>query len=286
MATIKVIKTEHYTVMSNHHLRNASLSLKAKGLLSVMFSLPPDWNYSVEGLAAICKEGESAVDSALRELKKAGYVVVKKIMPGQSESGHIEYEYLVYEIPQIEQKQDIEKQGVEIQAVENRPQLSKDKLNKEYIYTPYNPPTEQLQATTPTGDFPRADEGPCPENADVVTAEEISFLPKKPKKKRGEKPVKHRYGEHQNVLLSDEELEKLQERYPDDYLQKIESLSDYMKRVGKKYADHYLTLLKWLKEDADKSRDKGGGKKANQLELSSYDVDEFYEAAVKNSYGL
>ena len=179
MATVKVIKTTNYTVMSNHHLRDMGLGLKAKGLLSVMLSLPPEWDFSVEGLASICMEGESAVKSALTELKKAGYVVVKKLKPNETKSGRFEHEYLVYEIPQIEQKQDIEKQGVEIQAVENRPQLSKDKLNKEYIYTPYNPPTEQLQATTPTGDFPRADEGPCPENADVVTAEEISFLPKK-----------------------------------------------------------------------------------------------------------
>ena len=77
------------------------------------------------------------------------------------------------------------------------------------------------------------------------------------------------------MRLTDEELEKLRERYPAEYQQKIEDLSDYMKRVGKKYADHYLTLLKWLKEDADKTRSPAP---------SSFETDEFFAAALARSY--
>lgn len=72
MAIIRVEKQKNYTVMSNHHLQDGNLSLKAKGLLSMMLSLPEDWVYSVEGLVSLCKEGRDAVRSALAELEDAG----------------------------------------------------------------------------------------------------------------------------------------------------------------------------------------------------------------------
>ena len=65
MAVFRIERTRDYTVMSNHHLRNANLSLKAKGLLSMMLSLPEDWNYTTRGLAKICKEGVAARDASV-----------------------------------------------------------------------------------------------------------------------------------------------------------------------------------------------------------------------------
>ena len=140
MATVRVVKTANYTVMSNYHLRDANLSLKAKGLLSIMISLPAEWDYSVDGLVAICSEGITAVKSALAELKEAGYLAVRKLLPNETKTGRIEYEYLVYEIPP--EKQDTEKQDTENLSVENLP-LNKNtkELNKDYNNTPYNPPT-------------------------------------------------------------------------------------------------------------------------------------------------
>lgn len=127
MTVFRVHKTANYTVMSNHHLRDKSLSLKAKGMLSVILSLPDDWSYSIAGLAAICKEGTTAVKSALGELSDAGYVVVTKLYPGQTESGRIEYIYDIHEKPHV--KQGIENLGVESQHVGNHAQLSIDKSN-------------------------------------------------------------------------------------------------------------------------------------------------------------
>ena len=72
MAVFRIERTRDYTVMSNHHLRNGKLSLKAKGLLSMMLSLPEDWNYTTRGLAAICKEGVDAIGGALRSWKLPG----------------------------------------------------------------------------------------------------------------------------------------------------------------------------------------------------------------------
>lgn len=111
-------KTKNYTVMSNEHLKDKRLSLKAKGLLSVMLSLPDTWDYSISGLVAICKESETAVKSTLNELKSCGYLVVTKKMPNETESGRIEYVYDIFEKAQVE-KQGVEKQGVEKQGVEN-----------------------------------------------------------------------------------------------------------------------------------------------------------------------
>ena len=74
MPVFRVEKTAHYTVMSNHHLRNPALSLKAKGLLSLMLSLPEEWDYTLKGLSLINKEGIDAIREAVRELERAGYV--------------------------------------------------------------------------------------------------------------------------------------------------------------------------------------------------------------------
>lgn len=134
MATYRVHKTKDYTVMSNVHFREKGMSLKAKGLLSLMLSLPEEWDYSINGLCAICVENETSIKSALKELKLFGYLVVNKKMPNETSSGRIEYEYNIYENPQSSEKQGIEKQGVEnqpleIQPLENQGQYNTNKLS-------------------------------------------------------------------------------------------------------------------------------------------------------------
>ena len=74
MAVFRVEKTKDFTVMSNHHLRNTELSLKAKGLLSLMLSLPEDWDYTTKGLAHICRDGVDSITTALKELERHGYL--------------------------------------------------------------------------------------------------------------------------------------------------------------------------------------------------------------------
>ena len=98
MAVFRIERTRDYTVMSNHHLRNEKLSLKAKGLLSMMLSLPEDWNYTTRGLAKICKEGVDAIGGALRELETAGYIVRHQLRDRQGRIS--DTEYVIYEQPQ------------------------------------------------------------------------------------------------------------------------------------------------------------------------------------------
>ena len=99
MAVFRIERTRDYTVMSNHHLRNRALSLKAKGLLSMMLSLPDDWNYTTRGLAKICKEGVDAIGGALRELEGAGYIVRHQLRDRQGRIS--DTEYVIYEQPQL-----------------------------------------------------------------------------------------------------------------------------------------------------------------------------------------
>ena len=94
MAVFRIEKTRDYTVMSNHHLRNAGLSLKSKGLLSMMLSLPEDWNYTTRGLAKICKEGTDSIGSALKELEHAGYIVRNRLRDSKGKIVDVEYTQL------------------------------------------------------------------------------------------------------------------------------------------------------------------------------------------------
>ena len=98
MPVMRVQKNSNYTVMANHHLRDDQLSLKAKGLLSVMLSLPADWDYTLAGLAHISKEGIDAIRSAVNELVHAGYIIRSR---RRNEAGQLsDTEYIIYEFPQ------------------------------------------------------------------------------------------------------------------------------------------------------------------------------------------
>ena len=98
MAVFRVERTHNYTVMSNHHLRDKGLSLKAKGLLSQMLSLPEDWDYTLAGLAKINAEGRDAIRAAVQELERAGYIRRSRV---RDDKGCLRgTEYVIYERPQ------------------------------------------------------------------------------------------------------------------------------------------------------------------------------------------
>ena len=98
MAVFRVEKNSGYTVMSNHHLRNRALSLKAKGLLSQMLSLPEDWDYTLQGLARINRESVDAIRQAIRELEQTGYIQRSR---ERDEKGRLRgADYVIFELPQ------------------------------------------------------------------------------------------------------------------------------------------------------------------------------------------
>ena len=137
MSVFRVEKNKGYTVMSNHHLRNHALSLKAKGLLSQMLSLPEDWDYTLQGLAQINRESIDAIREAVRELERAGYI---KRSRERDKRGCLRGTvYTIYEQPHAEptpeeptqEKSALEKPMLEKPTLENPMQLNTKGKNKE-----------------------------------------------------------------------------------------------------------------------------------------------------------
>ena len=131
MSVFRVEKTKGYTVMSNHHLRNHALSLKAKGLLSQMLSLPEDWDYTLKGLAQINKESIDAIREAVRELERAGYI---KRSRERDERGCLRGTvYTIYEQPHAEptpEEPTQEKPMLDKPTLENPTQLNTESTKK------------------------------------------------------------------------------------------------------------------------------------------------------------
>ena len=108
MAVFRIEKTRDYTVMANHHLRNTALSLKAKGLLSLMLSLPEDWDYTTKGLARICRDGVDSICATVRELEDAGYIIRERVRNANGRLGSIEYTILEQPRPPEREKPEQE----------------------------------------------------------------------------------------------------------------------------------------------------------------------------------
>lgn len=111
MAIFKINKNRNYTTISNYHLRDANLSLKAKGLLSIMLSLPSNWDYSVEGLTKICLESKNTINRILKELEDNKYLLRKRIYFDGKIS---DWEYNIYESKDLYPKnEDIENEDIQ-----------------------------------------------------------------------------------------------------------------------------------------------------------------------------
>lgn len=110
MAIVKIQKKDNYTTISNFHLQDENLSLKAKGLLTLMLSLPKNWDYSVKGLESICIESKNTINSILKELEVNGYLTRKMIFTNGKIS---DWEYTIYENNQFPKNEDIENEDIE-----------------------------------------------------------------------------------------------------------------------------------------------------------------------------
>ena len=158
MAVFRIEKTRDYTVMSNYHLRDRSLSLKAKGLLSLMLSLPEDWDYTMRGLARICKDGIDSISGGIRELEAHGSLVRARVRNKNGQLGSIEYTILEQpkepaQTPAPIREKPIRENPIQVKPMldapiqENPAQLNTKEQNKELSITqgsspiPSSPPT-------------------------------------------------------------------------------------------------------------------------------------------------
>lgn len=235
MAVFRVEKSRDYTTMSNFHLREKKMSLKAKGLLSLILSLPDDWNYSISGLSAICKESRDGISAALKELEAFGYLVRRQV---RGERGKfLDTEYVIFERP-----------------------TGRD-------------PDMPLTAS-PVTDFPdtvKPDAGsPDPEKPIQINTNRQNT---EKQNKEGQKSIRGPCGLYGNVVLSDEEFSSLQRQFPTEWPERIERLSEYMANTGKEYKSHYLTILSWARRDrvkAEKGRSRTGFEDYSCKEGESY----------------
>lgn len=134
MSVFRINKTANYTVMSNHHFKEKKMSLKAKGLLSLMLSLPDDWDYSISGLATLSKDGKDSIMSALGELEKFGYLTRQRVTDDKGRFAGVEYN--IFEIPQpenpISEKSNSGNSNEENSNSENPAQLNTYLINHLY----------------------------------------------------------------------------------------------------------------------------------------------------------
>lgn len=214
MAVFRVEKNANYTTMCNYHLRDQALSLKAKGLLSMLLSLPDTWHYSVRGLAAISREGVDGILTALKELETHGYLERRQLRGPGGRLGQTEY--VIFEMLKSQPCTD-------------------------------SPCTEKPYTVHPDTVLPDT-ESPAQISKERVSKESI----RTDQKKETALPSRHRYGMYQNVLLSDAELEKLRIEFPADYQNRIERLSEYIASSGKHYKNHLATIRSWAKRDGTK----------------------------------
>ena len=205
MPVFREEKNSNYTKMNNHHLRDRELSLKGKGLLSMILSLPDTWNYSVRGLSSITPDGVSGVMTALKELERLGYLERQQQRESNGRMGKTEY--MIYEIPKKK------------------------------------PCSEKPHAVSLDADTPDT-ENPAQLSTNRTSTETIN--------KRKKEEIQHRYGAYKNVLLSDEELDKLKQEFPKDYQSWIERLSEYIASTGKRYKNHLATIRSWARREQPK----------------------------------
>lgn len=141
MSVVRVNKTSNYTVLSNYHFKEKAMSLKAKGLLSLMLSLPDTWDYSIAGLTSLSKDGKDSVMAALAELEKFGYLKRTRLINAKGQFAGTEYN--IYEEPQrenpVSEKSNSEKSNAEKSNSEKPPQLNTNKLT-----TKFNKITKEL----------------------------------------------------------------------------------------------------------------------------------------------
>lgn len=220
MAFLRKEHKENYTCISNDVFRS-DLSLKARGMLCTMLSLPDDWEFSENGLQAILADGQTSIRSAIKELEKAGFLSRTR---ERDESGRMgRCVWIVSDYPRFENPNLVNSN------LGNVPQLS----TKE---------SSTNKSTT----------------------------------KESKRETRLKYGEYSNVLLTDSDMQKLQEEFPTDWEERIERLSSYMESTGKRYKNHLATIRNWARRDRS-------SKKVSRETSSGFDkkidADYYYQSS-------
>lgn len=288
----RVNKTKDYTIMSNYHLRSKNLSLKAIGLLSKVFSLPDDWDYSISGLVAICKESETAVKNALKELKEWGYLTVIKTR--EPENGYFVYIYDFYE--------HSEKDKPDNKPTTPKPKKSNGRISFSNscvsdVDTSSEPECEndivddsayeKPDIENHTVDIPVVDKhGQLNTNESITNKSNTKELNKENKKKASpagsalsseknsdKDAEKKKYAD--SVKLTEKEYDTLAAERGKDFADKcIETLNNYKLASGKKYKSDYYAIRSWVIDAVIRQTSYNAPKNNNENNIKYYADDE------------
>ena len=215
MAIRRAKRDSNFTMISNVGLKDNRLSFKAKGLLSYMLSLPDDWIFYESEIVNHATDGKQSVRTGMKELEKFGYLVK-------------------------EQKRNSKGKFAKIDWV-----VSDEPINGDT--TTFQPSTAFPSTGNPSTDKRATD------NRTLLSTNELSTN-KQSTDKDTTSPKKSKYGDAENVLLTDEECKKLKDRFPSDYEERINNLSYYIASKGAKYKSHYMTILAWARKDSNKNK--------------------------------
>nr|DAH96710.1 MAG TPA: Dna polymerase B [Caudoviricetes sp.] len=222
MAFLRKERKENYTCISNDVFKS-DLSLKARGMLCTMLSLPDDWEFSENGLQAILRDGQTSIRSAIKELEGAGFLSRTR---ERDESGRMgKCVWIVCDYPRFENPNLVNSN------LGNEPQLS----------------TKESSTNKPTT-------------------------------KESKREPRHKYGEYQNVLLSDSDMEKLKAEFPADWEERVERLSAYMASTGKTYKNHLATIRNWARRDREAKRDTVSRETSSGFD-KKIDADYYYQSS-------
>lgn len=236
MAILRNDTNKNFTIINNFILQNGFLSLKAIGMYSKLVSLPNNWKFTETGLVSICgKDKRDSVRSALLELENANLLFRFRI---RNEKGEIKDNvYYISSSPMSdEQKKEILgmynmlESFKMVDITESQPMLENPMLDNPILGNP------------------------TLLNNNILNKKELNNNIYSPAKK--EKEIRHKYGEYKNVLLTDEQLDKLKVEFPSDYEKRIQNVDDYVQSTGKTYKDYLATIRNWAKKETKKQTNK------------------------------
>lgn len=237
MAVLRKAHKSNFTVIDNQVFKS-NLSLKARGLLSTMLSLPDNWHFTEAGLVSILpKDGRDSLRAAIKELETERFLTREQM---RDENGKLsDYVWTFCDYPQVENQPQ---QNIETQV--------------DYVRQVENPVSENPTSVNPTLDSPTSVNhtqlNTKQSNTDGKSKKGASTdgYATAPAKAAPEK--KGTYGCYGNVKLSDTDLSKLKAEFPADWQERIDRLSTYMDSSGKSYKNHLATIRNWARRDAER----------------------------------
>ena len=236
MAVLRKAHKSNFTVIDNQVFKS-NLSLKARGLLCTMLSLPDNWKFSEKGLQVILPaDGQTSVRTAIKELEGSGYLTRTRL---RDDKGKVtDWLWTFSDYPQENQTRDVTNTQVTDLSQCDYPSLENPNLDNPNLGNPNIETQRQLNTKQSNTDG---------ESKKRASTDRYATAPAKAAPEK-----KGTYGKYDNVKLTDTDLSKLKAEFPADWQERIDRLSTYMDSSGKSYKNHLATIRTWARRDAER----------------------------------